>query len=311
MPRRLTVTVLVLAIAGGLLWALGALDGLAAWLSDAQRAAQERLAGAIRALRGGEPGALAAFWALCFGYGVLHAAGPGHGKLVIGGYGLARRVPVGRLVGLALAASLAQAAVAVSVVYALVAVLGLARGAVETAAEDWLTPFGHALVAGLGLWLMWRGVGGLRRQHAVADGHGHADHDHHPHDHHDHGSHEHGPHCGHAHGPSLEEVARVTGWRDALALIAGIAVRPCAGALFVLILTWQLGIALAGVVGAVVMGLGTALITAGVALMAVLAREGALAGLGSGRLAQALPVVELVIGALIAGAALTLLAQTV
>ena len=42
--------VLVLAA----LWATGALDGVAGLVQAAQRAAQERLAGAIRALRAGE-----------------------------------------------------------------------------------------------------------------------------------------------------------------------------------------------------------------------------------------------------------------
>jgi hypothetical protein len=64
----------------------------------------------------------------------------------------------GRLAGLALASGLAQAGVAVALVYALVAALGLARGAVEGVAQDWLTPAGHAMVAGLGLWLIWRGA---------------------------------------------------------------------------------------------------------------------------------------------------------
>jgi len=111
--RTLSIAGLFLVALVGLLWLTGALDGLAATLQSAQRAAQDRLAGAIRALRGGEAGALAAFWTVCFGYGVLHAAGPGHGKLVIGGYGVARRVPALRLAGLALVSSLAQAAVAV------------------------------------------------------------------------------------------------------------------------------------------------------------------------------------------------------
>ncbi|MFN3993607.1 MAG: nickel/cobalt transporter [Tabrizicola flagellatus] len=302
MRRALMLAGLVLVLVLGVLWASGALGGLAAWLGAAQRAAQERLAGAIRALRGGEAGALTAFWALCLGYGVLHAAVPGHGKLVIGGYGLARRVPVARLAGLALASSLAQAAVAVALVYGLVALLGLGRQAVEGVAERWVTPVGHAMIAGLGLWLVWRGVQDLRRQVAAsADAHGHHDH------HHDH---EHGPGCTHAHGPTVEAVEHVASFRDGLALVAGIALRPCSGALFVLVLTWQLGIALAGIVGAFVMGLGTALVTVGAAVLSVWAREGALQGLGTGRLARALPVVELAVGAAIAAAALGLLASS-
>ncbi|WP_137110634.1 nickel/cobalt transporter [Rhodobacter sp. SY28-1] len=326
MRRAVMLTALVVVLALVALWFAGALDGLAQGLAMMQRAAQNELAGAIRALRRGDPGAVAAFWALCFGYGVLHAAGPGHGKLVIGGYGLARRVPVGRLAGLALASSLAQAAVAVALVYAVLAVLGLGRVAVEGAAERWVTPFGHAMIAGLGLWLVWRGVRGLLAGETGLAGDQHHDHAHPQHDHahhdHDHGSrphdhahnhahggldHVHGPQCGHAHGPTLDEVAQVKGWRDGLALVAGIALRPCSGALFVLVLTWQLGVALAGVVGAFVMGLGTALVTSGAAVLSVWLREGAVYEFGVGRIARVFPVVELTVGLVIAGAALGLL----
>jgi ABC-type nickel/cobalt efflux system permease component RcnA len=302
MRRALTFAGLALVLLGGVLWLTGALAPVADGLQAAQRGAQERLAGAIRALRGGEPGALVAFWAVCFGYGVLHAAGPGHGKLVIGGYGVARRVPMGRLAGLALASSLAQAAVAVALVYAALAVLGLTRTAVEGASDRWMTPVGHAMIGGLGLWLVWRGIRGMRGQ---ADASAH----HHDHDHHDHG-HDHGPHCDHAHGPSLAEVEALDGWRDGLALVAGIAMRPCSGALFVLVLTWQLGIALAGVAGAFVMGVGTALVTVAAALLAVWAREGAFAGLDSGGIARAIPLVQLAVGAVIAVAAAGLLVQS-
>lgn len=298
MRRALTYAGLALVLLGVGLWLTGALGPVADGLQAAQRDAQERLAGAIRALRGGEPGALAAFWAVCFGYGVLHAAGPGHGKLVIGGYGVARRVPVGRLAGLALASSLAQAAVAVGLVYAALAVLGLTRTAVEGAAERWMTPVGHAMIAGLGVWLVWRGVRGIAAgQEERGQDHAHELHDHHPHDH------VHGPQCTHAHGPSVEAVERVGSFRDGLALVAGIALRPCSGALFVLVLTWQLGIALAGVAGAFVMGLGTAVVTVAAALLAVWAREGAFAGLGSGGVARAMPVIQLAVGATIAVAA--------
>lgn len=302
MRRALIYGGLILGLMLGILWLSGALDGLTAVLRGAQRSSQEQLAAAIRALRGGEAGALSAFWALCFAYGVLHAAGPGHGKLVIGGYGVARRVPLRLLAGLALASSLAQAAVAVALVYALVAALGLTRLAVEGTAERWMTPFSHAMIAGLGLWLVWRGVVGLRRQ--VGRNVGAQDHAH-GHDHHDHG-----PECDHAHGPTLAEVEGLRGWRDAVALIFGIAIRPCSGALFILILTWQLGIALAGVVGAFAMGAGTALVTMGVAAFAVWAREGALAGLGSGRASRVIPWLELGIGGVIVFAAVGLLLQS-
>lgn len=309
MRRALMLAGLVVVLVLGALWLSGGQEQVESLVRGAQRGAQERLAGAIRALRAGEPGALIAFWGLCLGYGVLHAAGPGHGKLVIGGYGMARRVPMARLAGLALAASLAQALVAVGLVYALLAVLGLTRVTVEGAADRWLTPVGHAMIAGLGLWLVWRGIVGMRRQAAkaaapatVAGHHDHnSNHDHHHH--HDDHHHEHGPHCTHAHGPTLAEVEQLGGWRDAAVLVAGIAMRPCSGALFILIVTFQLGIALAGVVGALVMGLGTALITVAAALLSVWAREGALEGLGLGRIAMAIPVLELVVGALIALAA--------
>ncbi|MBL9046898.1 MAG: hypothetical protein JNK34_06230 [Tabrizicola sp.] len=311
MRRVLTYGGLGLLLLLGLLWLTGALEEFASGLQVGQRAAQERLAGAIRALRGGEPGALAAFWAICFGYGVLHAAGPGHGKLVIGGYGVARRVPVGRLAGLALAASLAQAAVAVGLVYGLVAALGLTRTAVEGTAERWMTPIGHALIAGLGIWLVWRGMARLQlrwRRHSDSD----SDSDSHSHSHsHGHGhDHAHGPECNHAHGPTLEQAEQVNSWRDALALILGIAIRPCSGALFVLILTWQLGIAVAGVVGAFVMGVGTALVTMAVAFLAVWAREGAFSELGSGRPARVIPYLEIAVGGAIALSALGLLWQS-
>lgn len=316
MRRAIGLAGLALVALIGILWLSGGLDGLARTLEAGQEAAQNRMAAAIRALRSGEAGALAAFWAVCFSYGVLHAAGPGHGKLLIGGYGVARRVPMGPLAGLALASSLAQAAVAVALVYAAVAVLGLSRLAVEGAADRWMAPASHAMIAGLGLWLAWRGARGLRRQagtgHDTAHDHAHG-HDHgHGHDHeNDHGhGHHHDAHCascGHAHGPTLEEVSRLTGWRDAVALVAGIALRPCTGALFVLILTWQLGIAAAGIAGVFIMGLGTALVTTTVAGLAVWAREGALQGLGGGHIARALPLMELAFGTLIAVAALWLL----
>jgi ABC-type nickel/cobalt efflux system permease component RcnA len=286
----------------GVLWATGILDALAAWAAGEQRAVQSALAQGIRAIRAGDPGAWGALLSVCFAYGFIHAVGPGHGKVLVAGYGVARRVPVLRLSALALVSSLAQALTAIVIVGVAVLALGWTRDRVEAFSDDVIVPFGHLMVAALGLWLVWRGVTGLRAQARSAGGQ--HDHDHHHH-HHGHG-HVHGPHCDHAHGPTPEQALAVGTWKDAALLVAGIAARPCAGALFLLILTGAMGIFHAGVVGALVMGLGTASVTIAVAVLAVWSREGAFAALSDAWVARALPGIELAAGAVIAAVAIQL-----
>lgn len=310
MRRGLTIAGLALALGLGLIWALGGLDRLQALILEGQRQVQSGLAQAVRAIKGGQPGAVAGLLAVSFLYGVLHAAGPGHGKLVIGGYGMGRRVALRRLAGLALVSSLAQAAVAVALVYAVVALLGLGRAQAEGLAEEVMAPVGLAMVAAVGLWLMWRGGRALRASWRAGQGHAHHDHDHHHHhDHHSPAADEVCVTCGHAHGPTLDQVGRLSGWRDTALLVAGIALRPCSGALFLLILTWQLGIGAVGIAGTFAMGLGTAVVTVGVAGLAVWAREGALASLPGQGAARALPWIELLAGTVVALAALSLLSR--
>ncbi len=277
-----------IALLLALVWAVGGFDALRSWAEASQREVQNALARAVRAIRAGQPGAVLGLLGVAFAYGFFHAVGPGHGKFLIGGYGLARRVPLARLAVISVAASLAQATTAVVLVYAFVLALGWTREAVEGVADGVMLWASHGAVLLIGLWLVLRGFRGLRGQVTAQTAH------HHHHDHDETCG------CGHAHGPSITEVAAVTGPRDALALIAGVALRPCSGALFLLILTWQFGIAAAGIAGVYAMGLGTALVTVGVAALAVWTREGALAGLPGQGLARALPLIEVTAGVLIA-----------
>jgi ABC-type nickel/cobalt efflux system permease component RcnA len=306
---RAPLALIVLGLLGAVavwLWGMGGIMLLERWAADGQHDAQNAMAGLLRRLKAGDAAALAGLMGFCFAYGFFHAAGPGHGKVLIGGYGLGRRVPVGRLAGLAVASSLAQAATAVALVYAGVFLLDWSRERMVDTAEAWLAPLSYVLIGSVGLWLLLRGARKLwaqRRATAVPA------HDHH-HDHaHDHSA---CADCGHAHAPSLEDAAAVRSLRDALVLIGAVAVRPCTGALFLLILTWRMGIDAAGIAGAFVMGLGTASVTVLVAVLSVTARESALAQIAGGpATARALSLIEIAAGALVVLVAAQLFASTV
>ncbi|MGR3461687.1 MAG: nickel/cobalt transporter [Roseovarius sp.] len=199
----------------------------------------------------------------------------------------------------AAAAGPAQAASAVAMVYAGVLVFDLTRQRMTGLAEEWMAPASYGAIALVGAWLALRGVRRWwrgRRDH----GHDHA---------HDHAC----AACGHRHGPTVDEAARVRGWRDAVLLVGAGAIRPCTGALFLPILTWRMGIGTAGVLGTLVMGLGTASVTVAVALAPVTLREGALARLASaeGRgLGRALTALEIGAGLVIAALSLHLMRAT-
>lgn len=299
--RKLILAALMLAVLAGLvLWS--GLDDRAARLALGwQRDYQNALARALRALRGGEAGAVAGFLGICFAYGFLHALGPGHGKALIGAYGLATDLPMKRMAGLAAVTSLAQATVAVVLVYAGVWLLGGARDRIETASAG-LEPFSAAAIALLGAFLVWRGMRRLARHgtgHRTRDGSS-GTHDFGAHDHHAH-LHSETCGCGHAHMPDVAQVMAARSWRETAALVAGVALRPCTGALFLLILTWRLGLDAVGVAGAYVMGLGTMMVTGLAAVLAVALRRGLFTSLPDmGRAALFAAVIEVAFGGIVA-----------
>lgn len=262
LARILALTGLAVGVIVVTLWLSGGLAGIEHWAAARQREAQNLMAGALRSLRRAEPGAVMALLSVCFGYGVFHAIGPGHGKLVIGSYGFGTQVPLARLAGLSVAASLAQAGTAILLVWGGITFLDLGRQALTELTEDRMADISAVLIALVGAWLALRG---LRMLAATARQHDH---------HHHHGA---DCGCGHAHGPTPAQVAQTRSVRDAVLVIGSIAARPCTGAMFLLLLTWRMGIFGMGVLGTVAMGLGTAFVTLAVAGAAVWARRGSFA----------------------------------
>lgn len=252
-------------------------DALARWAASEQRRFQNSMADAIRALRSGQSEAILALFAGAGAYGFFHAVGPGHGKALIGGVGLGTQVSARRLLSLSVLSSLAQSIWAILLVYGGFWLLEVSAQRMTALAENFLAPLSYVAIALVGVLLMWRGVRALPKttqSHTPDHDRHHHHHDHHNHDHHHNDDHS---ECGcHAHGPSPEQVAKLASVRETLALIGSIAIRPCTGAIFLLVIAWQMGLQFAGAAAVLVMGLGTASFTGMVAISSVAARTATL-----------------------------------
>lgn len=274
------------------LWGFGGASDVTRWAATEQRAVQNSLAVALRALRAGDTWALLSLIALCFAYGFVHAAGPGHGKLLMGGYAIGTEVPRRRVVMLTLAGALGQALTAIALVAVGAAIFGLGRTQMVNLADGYLSVVSAAAIALVGLWLVLRGVMRVRRMRsteAVPAGTCAT--------------------CGHAHAPSPADMKRATDWRSALAVVVAVAVRPCTGALFVLILTFSMGLTAAGILGVLAMALGTALVTLAVALGAWHFRGGLAARIDGPAGLRVMAGLEVVAGLTIAVVSLQVVAR--
>jgi nickel/cobalt exporter len=119
--------------------------------------------------------------------------------------------------------------------------------------------------------------------HAHDHAHGHHDHDHahdheHAHAHHDHHhdhDHDHGDEAhawGHAHGPEPRELVGRHWWKRGLSAIVAVGLRPCSGAIIVLVFALAQGLFWVGVASTFMMGLGTFITVSIIATLAVVAR---------------------------------------
>src|SRR5882724_8401001 len=245
--------------------------GIVGWLLSKQSEFYREMSSTIRAAKS-DGSAVWTLLAISFAYGIFHAAGPGHGKAVISSYLVANQETARRGIVLSFASALMQSLVAVAIVGVCAWLL---NATVKTmcGAEKAIEIASYALIAAFGARLVWTKGGGFvsalqaKPVAAVAaahdhHGHDHAhdlhDHDHGHHHHHDHGhDHVHDEHCGHSHGPTPDQLAGPGGWQRGLGAIFAVGLRPCSGAILVLVFALAQGLFWAGIAATFVMGLGT------------------------------------------------------
>jgi ABC-type nickel/cobalt efflux system permease component RcnA len=254
--------------------------GIIGWILAKQSEFYREMSTTIRAAKS-DGSAVWTLLAISFAYGIFHAAGPGHGKAVISSYLVANEETARRGIVLSFASAMLQALVAVALV-AVLAWLLSSTAKTMCSAEKAIEIASYALIAAFGARLVWTKGGGFMRalqakpavaaahHHNHGHDHGHHGHDHHHHDH-DHG-HVHDEHCGHSHGPTPDQLAGPGGWQRGLGAIFAVGLRPCSGAILVLVFALAQGLFWAGIAATFVMGLGTAITVATIAVVAVSAK---------------------------------------
>jgi nickel/cobalt exporter len=309
-------------------------SGLIGWIFAEQAAFYRSLSGYIRASKD-DGAAMWALFGISFLYGIFHAVGPGHGKAVISSYLVANEETWRRGVTLSFISAAIQSVVAVIIVaiaavlleataktigwtvhvveivsYALIILIGLRLLFVKgrsflIACRQFEWPARQLesapLAAGIGQVFHRHDAGEISCSHCEAGGHGFrcdGDHD------------QHASAWGHAHGPEPAELGGAGGWRRGLSAVMAVGLRPCSGAIIVLIFALAQDLFWTGVGATLLMGLGTAFTVAVIATLAVSARQaaGRIASAQSGWGMLAMRAIEVGASALMIGFGALLLA---
>lgn len=256
------------------------------WARDEQQNFYGTLANTLKSMRG--PAGLSAGWTLMllsFAYGIFHAAGPGHGKAVISTWLLATGSELRRGILISFMSAIIQALTAIT----LVSVLLLVVASVGSTARDvagLLESASYGLIALLGLYLIWTALRLLGARQALAmpapavivtrQSTGLSDF----------ASFEpkksgpiedyiHGPDCGcgHTHLPEARDLTGDFSFTKAISLAFAVGIRPCTGAILVLLFANGLGLFWAGIASTFAMAIGTFITVSSIAAIAVYGKK--------------------------------------
>jgi ABC-type nickel/cobalt efflux system permease component RcnA len=239
-------------------------DQAATWVWTKQREFHRALTSKLRELRG-KDGVGWGLVLMSFLYGILHAAGPGHGKAVLTTYLLTHQSRLNRGIAMGTSAALLQGITALLLVYGLIGIAGWLPRETETASL-WATRVSFALLAIVGLYLFTQATATLVRsvrqlRHETGQAH------------HDHDGHGHGDGCGCRHLPSAVEIDTTSSRHATAGVVLAIGLRPCSGAVLVLILATVMDQVWHGALAVMAMSLGTAITVVLLAIFATKARD--------------------------------------
>lgn len=198
-------------------------------------------------------------------YGVLHALGPGHGKVVISTFLATHPARLKTSMKLTLLAALLQGGVAIGLVTVMLVVLQTSSRELHLGSY-WLEKGSYLLVMALGVWVGWRALRSLwaalkpapRMQiHAIRP--------HHQHDEY--------CGCGHAHLPSPAQMEQAVSGKTQALVVFSMGLRPCSGAIMMLLFAKVINVYAWGVASAVAMAMGTAVTVSAMGLLVQRSRK--------------------------------------
>ena len=221
-----------------------------------QREVNQQLSALLKAVAANPAQAGGTLLLLSFLYGVLHALGPGHGKVVITTWLATHPSKLKSSISLTLASSLLQGLVAIGLVVVVLSILQLPARQLHLSGF-WLEKGSYALVGILGILLCWRALKRLRALLRKPTFTAFTPH----HVHHESCG------CGHQHLPDPDQLNRDDDWRARLMIILSMGMRPCSGAIMVLLFSKVIGVFYWGIASALAMAAGTSLTITSLALL--------------------------------------------
>lgn len=186
---------------------------------------------------------------ISFLYGVLHSVGPGHGKIIVTTFMATHPTKVKHGLMITFISAMLQAVVAIGLVTAFVLIFQHSMKMVTAKANE-LVSLSFLAMTGVGVYLIWRAILALRNQLKPAHNCEHS-----------------GCSCGHQHVPTAAAINQATHWRTYAGIVISIGIRPCSGAILVLLFSTMLNTYLLGILSALLMALGTAITTSCIALL--------------------------------------------